>query len=229
MYEYGWRHDDFASIAINAYSNAARAGLAQGPPPSLDDYRAAPVVVDPLCSLDYALWVESAVAVILCSSEHVGRCAGKPVTVTGAAVATDARDLAQRADILWLKAVERSAADAYRQAGRRPQDMDLFEPTDDATIMAALSLEASGFARKGESLSLASDGAIMIGGARPMSTLGGLLGRGKADACRLVLVADVVRQLRGEGGANQVDGAHIGMAQIAGDDGSFAAAFILEA
>ncbi|MBN1965128.1 MAG: thiolase domain-containing protein, partial [Anaerolineae bacterium] len=89
------------------------------------------------------------------------------------------------------------------------------------SIMAALSLEAAGFAPRGQGTRLAEDGEIAIGGRVPISTMGGLKARGHpVGATGVYEIVDVATQLRGEAGANQVKDAAIGMTQNIGGTGA---------
>ena len=145
------------------------------------------------------------------------------------AVGTDTVALHDRRDPLVLDGAVLSAGRAYRQAGVGPGDIDLFELHDAFGIMAALSLEATGFAKKGKGVQLALDGAIAIDGQVPISTMGGLKARGNpTGATGVYQVVEVALQLRGEAGANQVSGARIGMAQNVGGSGATAITHILE-
>ena len=84
------------------------------------------------------------------------------------------------------------------QAGVTHADIDLFELHDSTTIMAALSLEAAGFAAPGEGWMLARDGEIARDGSIPISTFGGLKARGNpAGATGVYQIVEVARQLRG--------------------------------
>jgi acetyl-CoA acetyltransferase len=122
---------------------------------------------------------------------------------------------------LWLRAAERSARQAYAQAGVGPEDIDVFELHDAFTIMSALSLEACGFAERGQGPRLALEGEIQIGGRIPICTRGGLKARGHpVGATGVYQIVEVVQQLRGEAGATQVEGAKIGMTQNIGGSGS---------
>ena len=87
--------------------------------------------------------------------------------------------------------------------------------------MAALSLEACGFAERGQAPRLALEGEIRPSGRIPISTRGGLKARGHpVGATGMYQLVEVVQQLRGEAGETQVEGAHIGMAQNIGGSGS---------
>jgi len=75
---------------------------------------------------------------------------------------------------------------------------------------------------------LGADGAIAIGGRLPISTLGGLLGRGDAGAASaLYQVVEAVLQLRGQAGAGQVQGARRVLVQSMTGSGACAATHIL--
>jgi len=87
--------------------------------------------------------------------------------------------------------------------------------------MAALSLEASGFAERGQGPRLALENEIGLKGRIPVATLGGLKARGHpVGATGIYQLVEVVRQLRGQAGGSQVEGARWGMAQNIGGSGS---------
>jgi acetyl-CoA C-acetyltransferase len=136
--------------------------------------------------------------------------------------------LHDRKDILRLAAAANSASRAMEQAGVTPEEIDLFELHDSFTVMAALSLEASGFAERGQGWQLARDGEIGLDGRIPISTFGGLKARGNPiGATGVFQVVEVAQQLRGQAEANQVDGAKMGMAQNLGTTGATAVTHVL--
>ena len=96
--------------------------------------------------------------------------------------------------------------------------------------MAALSLEACGFAEAGQGVRLGLDGVILPSGRLPVATHGGLKARGHpVGATGVYQIVEVVRQLRGEAGDNQIDRARIGMAQNIGGSGATILTHILRA
>jgi len=114
-------------------------------------------------------------------------------------------------------------------AGVGPKDIDIFELHDAFSIMAALSLEACGFAERGQGVRLGLEGQISTSGRIPICTRGGLKARGHpVGATGVYQIVEVVQQLRGECGATQVDGARIGMAQNIGGSGSTILTHILQ-
>ncbi len=224
MYEYGWQHHHFAPFSINAHANAVHNPYARFQKEiSESDYQKAAYVADPINILDASPMGDGAAAVILVPAEKVRQQNNgkKPVRVVASAAATDTIAVHSRRDPLFLRAAQLSAQQAYQQAGIEPQDLDLFELHDAFSIMAALSLEATGFAERGQGPRLALDGEIRPGGRIPVATLGGLKARGHpVGATGVYQIVEVVRQLRGEAGPAQIAGAKIGMAQNIGGSGS---------
>lgn len=223
MQEYGWKHEHFAPFSINAHANASGNPNARFRSPiTTADFLKAPMIADPITIMDASPMGDGAAALVLVPMETARQNGNKPIVrVVGSGAATDSISLHSRNDALWLKAAELSSAQAYNQAGITPEDIDLFELHDAFTIMAALSLEACGFAERGQGVRLALDGDILPHGRIPIATLGGLKARGHpVGATGLYQLGEVVQQLRGQAGKSQVPGAHIGMTQNIGGSGS---------
>jgi acetyl-CoA C-acetyltransferase len=131
---------------------------------------------------------------------------------------------------MMLDAVTLSTQKAFAQARVAHADIDLFEVHDAFSIMAALSLEAAGFARPGQAVQMARDGEIAIGGRLPIATMGGLKSRGHpVGATGVYQIVEVVAQLTDMAGVNQVKDANIGMAQNIGGSGATVITHILGA
>jgi len=167
---------------------------------------------------------------VLVPAESVRRNGRPVISLAGSASATDSVAVHGRRDPLWLAAGAESARKAYAQAGVGPAGIDVFELHDAFSIMAALSLEACGFAERGQGPRLALEGQIGPGGRVPVATRGGLKARGHpVGATGVYQVVEVVEQLRGEAGATQVPGARVGMAQNIGGSGATIITHILKA
>lgn len=222
MHEFGWKKDDFAPFSINAHANAVHNPNARFQEPiSEKDYARAGMISDPINLLDASPTGDGAAALVLVPAEMVARGQVPLITVVGSAAATDTITVMERKDPLLLSAAQKTAHEAYKQAGIGPDDIDVFESHDAFTIMAALSLEASGFAERGQALRLALDGEIRPTGRIPVATRGGLKARGHpVGATGIYQLVEVVQQLRGEAGETQVAGARYGMAQNIGGSGS---------
>lgn len=230
MHEYGVEVSDFAGFSVNAHANGALNPLAMYRNRlRAERFAAAPVVADPVSLFDAAPGGDGAAAIIVTRSERAEDMVPKPVHIAGSAIATDSLSLADRKNPLFLRASAESARKAMAQAGVTHADIDLFELHDSTTIMAALSLEAAGFAAPGEGWMLARDGEIARDGSIPISTFGGLKARGNpAGATGVYQIVEVARQLRGQAFDNQIDGVTVGMTQNIGGSGATAVTHVLK-
>ena len=220
MYEFGWKHEDFAQFSINAHANAMHNPYARlHEKISIDKFEKSSMVATPINLLDASPIGDGAAAMVIVPAEKVMR---KPrIVVAASAVATDTIAVHSRKDPMFLQAAYASSKHAYEMAGLTPADINVFELHDAFSIMAALSLEASGFAERGQGVKLALDNEISPKGRVPVCTRGGLKARGHpVGATGVYQLVEVVQQLRGECGHTQVDGAKIGMAQNIGGSGA---------
>jgi len=230
LYEYKWKHADFAPFSINAHENAMNNPNARlHDRISAADYRKARMIADPINLLDASPTGDGAAALVLVPLESLPSNGMPHIVIAGSASATDSIAIHDRKDGLWLSAAYTSARKAYGQAGVPPDDIDLFELHDAFSIMGALSLEACGFAERGQGPRLALDGEICPQGRIPIATRGGLKARGHpVGATGVYQILEIVQQLRGEAGENQIPDARIGMAQNIGGSGSNIVTHILK-
>ncbi len=228
LHEYGYQRTDFANFALVAHRNAQTNPYAMFRRAiSYQDYCQAKMIASPVSLLDSSGISDGAAAVVLAS----GRLGRKEpcIRIAGSALATDSVGLSARRNPLWLQAVRDSAFRAYAQAGIGPEDVDLFELHDAFSIMAALSLEASGFAPPGEGVRLAMENEISLNGRIPISTFGGLKARGHpVGATGIYQVVEAVLQLRNQAGPNQVADCRLAMTQNIGGSGASVTTHILE-
>jgi acetyl-CoA C-acetyltransferase len=223
MHEYGWKHADFAPFSINAHANALHNPNARlHMKISLEQFERSNMVATPINLLDASPIGDGAAAVILVPAEKVMSVLGRPrIVLSGSGAATDTIAVHSRKDPLFLSAAYTSAKRAYDMAGVAPKDIDLFELHDAFSIMSALSLEACGFAERGQGPRLGLDNEIRPEGRLPVCTRGGLKARGHpVGATGMYQIVEVVQQLRSECGPTQVDGAKIGMTQNIGGSGA---------
>ncbi|HNH27026.1 MAG TPA: thiolase domain-containing protein [Anaerolineales bacterium] len=220
MHEFGWKHEDFAPFSINAHANAMHNPYARlHEKVSVEKFEKSSMVATPINLLDASPVGDGAAAVIIVPADKVMRQPKVVVAASGAA--TDTIAVHSRKDPMFLNASYLSSQQAYKMAGITPEDIDVFELHDAFSIMAALSLEATGFAERGQGVRLGLENQIGIKGKIPVCTRGGLKARGHpVGATGMYQIVEVAQQLRGECGATQVDGAVIGMAQNIGGSGA---------
>ena len=242
----------FAGFPLTAHANGAcnPQAMFQKPIPA-EAYHRAGMVSEPLNMFDVAPTADGAAALILTRPELLPPDFPQPlVRIAGSGVATDTLALHDRPDPLILHAARLSVERACQKARITPLQVDLFELYDAYSIYAALSLEAAGFAERGQGWRLAQaggardDGArdggnnqggaqpapISLGGSLPISTLGGLKARGNPGGATGVYQAvEAVLQLRGQAGQNQIPGARRALIQCLGGPASTAITHVLEA
>jgi len=230
MHEHGYSHQDFAPFAVNAHKNAVNNPYAMFRfPVKAERFATAKMICDPINLLDSSPICDGAAAVVLAPADMARSLNTAPIRIAASAVGTDSLAVHDRRDPMVLDGAIISTRRAYEQAGVGPKDIDLFELHDAFSVMAALSLEGAGFAEKGQGLRLALDGEIGIDGRVPVTTMGGLKARGHpVGATGIYQIVEVVQQLRGLAGKNQVKDARLGMAQNIGGSGATVVTHILE-
>ncbi len=232
MHEFGWKHADFAPFSINAHANAMHNPYARlHQKLTVDQFEKSSMVATPINLMDASPIGDGAAAVIIVPAEKVTSLGNRPrITVAGSAAATDSIAVHSRKDPLFLSAAYASSKRAYEMANVTLEDIDVFELHDAFSIMTALSLEACGFAERGQGVRLGLDNEISPHGRVPVCTRGGLKARGHpVGATGMYQIVEVVQQLRGECEKTQVDGAKIGMAQNIGGSGATIITHILKA
>jgi len=232
MHEYGWKHTDFAPFSINAHANALHNPFARlHQKINVEQFEKSSMVSTPINLMDASPIGDGAAAAIIVPAEKVMSVAGRPkITVAGSASATDSIAVHSRKEPLFLSAAYESSKRAYEMANVTPEDIDVFELHDAFSIMAALSLEACGFAERGQGVRLGLDNEISPNGRVPVCTRGGLKARGHpVGATGMYQIMEVVQQLRGECDKTQVADAKVGMAQNIGGSGATILTHILKA
>lgn len=226
---YGVRYEDFANFAVNAHRNAVNNPYALfRDPVDEETVLSSRLISPPLRLYDCSPICDGAAAVILCPVDRARSFHHTPVRILASAVATDLFAVQDRPDPLAMEAARRASARAYQQAGITPKDVDFFELHDAFSIMACLLLEARGFAERGQGWRMAAEGEIFREGRLPISTMGGLKARGHPiGASALYQVAEIVLQMRGQAGPNQLARADIAMTDSVGGAGTTVLTHIL--
>lgn len=231
IHEYNPPRESFGEFALTAHTNGA------GNPNAFfrkaikkETYASAGMISDPLNLFDMGPYCDGAAAVLIAARELVPANLLHPmVRVAGSSVVIDTLALHDRPDPLAFEAVRKSVERACRQAGIKPGDVDLFEVCDSFSIYALLSLEAAGFAKRGEGWKLAQSGDLALTGSLPVLTMGGCKARGNPiGAVGVYQAVEAALQLRGEAGVNQVSAARLALIQSLGGPASTAATHVLE-
>ncbi len=227
LHEGSCTQKDLAAFCVNAQKNGVGNEYAMFRRETTAEFiLKSPVVADPIRALECPPVCDGSASVVLAPLEEV-EC-DTPVLITGSAAATDTIGLDNRKDPLVFNSVKESTRKALAMAGKTLEGIDFYEPHDLFPIVAALSLEASGFARKGEGALLARNGDIALDGKIPITTMGGCKARGDPGGASSVYQAvEAVLQLRQKAGANQIE-CEAGMIQCIGGTAATAITHVLE-
>lgn len=223
---YGATDADLAAVALVTRRHALLNDNAQmRKPMTLEDYRASRLISSPLRLLDCSLVSDGGGALILTRAGRAPQGRGRGVAIRAIGMKTTHNSVALMPDIAGL-GMAAAGADAFDAAGMGPEDIQVANLHDAFTISVLVSLEALGFARPGEGGALVRSGAMDLGGRWPLNPHGGLLSQ--AHIGGMLHITEAVRQLRGEAGRRQVEGAR--RALVSGNGGIFSVcgAMILE-
>lgn len=202
-HEFGDCADALRNIALSNRANAALNPTAVFQQPlSPEDYDSARLIAEPLRLFDYCMVNDGAVALIV--SHTPAANAGRAIAIGG--IASSARQGPHySAQDFYFQQSQDAARDMFAMAGITPKDIDLVQIYDNYTPSVLFALEGFGFTQRGEAAGFISDGHIARSGSLPLNTSGGHTSEAYMQGMNLV--AEAVRQLRGEAGDRQVLGA----------------------
>jgi acetyl-CoA acetyltransferase len=216
MAEYGTTSEQLAQIAVSTREWAALNPKARFQDPiTIDDVLNSPMQSSPLHLLDCCLVTDGAGAFVMTSAERAKDLRKPPVYVLGASTAHDHQMISQMPD-LGTTAGAISGPRAFEMAGLKPGDVDVLMGYDSFTITQLLHLEDLGFCEKGEGGPFVMDGKLGPGGSLPTNTNGGGLSYTHPGMYGMFLLVEATRQLRGECGPRQVEGADVAVAHGSG-------------
>ena len=208
--EYGAPIEAIAQVSVKAHDNAALNPYAQYKKTfSLAEVLESRLIADPLTLYQCCPTSEGGSAAVLCARDSVKHFAAdnmRSISVAAAALTSGVYS-SKGSDHPALNPYrgEEAGRQAYEMAGIGPEDVEVIQIHDAATIGEIQQLEALAIVPKGEGWVGAQLGRTEIGGDIPTNTDGGLLAMGHPfGASGIRMIHELVTQLRGEAGARQV-------------------------
>jgi acetyl-CoA acetyltransferase len=159
---------------------------------------------------DICLVTDGGGAIVLVRADRARSLKHTPVYVLGSGQSITHASITSMPVLTHTGAIE-SGAQAYRAAGAKASDVKVLALYDAFTINTILFLEDLGFCPKGEGGRFVEGGRIAPKGALAVNTNGGGLSYCHPGMYGLFLLIEAVRQLRGECGARQVNGADLAL------------------
>ncbi len=211
-----------ATIRNTGSRNPAAVMYGRGPYTAADVLEAPPIA-EPFTRLELCLANEGAAAMVLTSLDRARDCRKGAVRVLGGGAEWRRQqyvDPPRYEEVGMIGAG--AAARAFGMAGLRPADVDLLEIYDVTSFEVIRQLEALGFCGEGEGADFATEVGLGIDGGLPTCTDGGVLSFSHIGwGAPTLKVVQAVRQLRGECGELQVEGAEVALAAGAGSGAQY--------
>lgn len=223
MHQYGTTREQLSMVSVKNHKYGAMNPYAHlRKEITLEEAMKSVMVCHPLNLYDCCLISDGAAAAILASEGKAKEITDTPVWIVGLGAASDSMMIAERESLTGLKATRLAAEQAYKMAGIKPEDVDVAVVHDCFTIAEIMAYEDLGFCKKGEGGRFIEEGQSYIGGKIPVNIDGGLKSKGHPlGATGVSMTVEITRQLRGEAGKRQVEGAEIGLSHNIGETGQY--------
>lgn len=222
MYETGATEEHFARAVVRNRKNAAGSRVAAFQKPvTVEEVLASRPLSTPIKRLDSSITMDGAAAVVLASAEIAKDIPKQPIYLLGWGQGHDSACIVPvdgcSKSITRFPATRQAAAEAFAMSGLRPGDIsvaEIYAPFSPHELMLP---EEIGWFERGEMVEAITRGDTEIGGRIPINTDGGLLSRGHPwTVTPFYEVINLVWQLRGEAGVNQVPDARYGLMHCEG-------------
>ncbi len=223
MAEFGTTTEMLSSVGVKNHHYGAKNPQAHiQKEVSLEEAMGAVHIASPLNLYDCSLISDGAASVLITRESLASQWTDTPMYVKGMGSGSDTMQIARRRTLTGLDGAKRAAKVAYDMSGLTPADIDVAEVHDCFTIAELMALEDLGFYAAGESGSAVLDQQTYIGGKIPTNVDGGLKAKGHPlGATGVSQAVEIRKQLLGEAGARQIDGAEIGLSHNVGQTGQF--------
>ena len=223
MHQYGTTREQLSMVsvknhmygAMNPYAHIQKAI-------TLEEAMKSSMICYPLNLYDCCLISDGAAAVVLANEEKAKKISDTPIWLTGLGAASDTMMISERETLTELRATKIAVEKAYGMAGITSREVDVAVVHDCFTIAEIMAYEDLGFCKKGKGGKFIEEKQSYIGGKTPVNTDGGLKSKGHPlGATGVSMTIEITKQLRGEAGKRQVNGAEIGLSHNVGQIGQY--------
>ncbi|HEU5226299.1 MAG TPA: acetyl-CoA acetyltransferase, partial [Ktedonobacteraceae bacterium] len=209
MHQYGTTSEQLAEIAVVTRRHAGLNPLAMYREPiTVQDVLNSRMIADPLHLFDCCVVSDGGASILVTTEERARDLKQKPIFVLGSCECHTHAHISQMPDLTVTPAAI-TGPRAFAEAGITPQNIDMAMIYDSFTITVLLLLEDLGFCKKGEGGAFVQNGRIALGGELPINTDGGGLSSNHPGMRGIFLITEATRQLRGQCGPRQVEGAKL--------------------
>lgn len=226
--------DTGIKVAVKDRLHGARNPLShlQMPEITMKEVEESPMLWDPIRFLESCPSSDGACAMVICDEGLAKDSPKPPVWIRGNAMRSEPTMYAGREEVS-PQAGRDCAADVYAQAGIKDprKDLDCAEVYVPFSWYEPMWLENLGFAEEGKGWELTMSGATSLdeGGDIPWNCSGGVLSSNPIGASGMIRFAEAARQVRGDAGEHQVDGARTALGHAYGGGAQFYAMWVVSA
>ena len=202
---YGTTSEQLGHVGMTFRNHAAlNPNAVMRKPFSIADHQASRYITEPLRLLDYCIINDGAVALIMTTADRAKDMKQKPAYVSAIARADTYEDSSfyTPPNDFWYDALQDISGRVYKGAGISQSDVDGLMIYDNFSPTVLFSLEGMGFCPRGEGGRFVSEGHLALGRRLPTNTNGGHLSESYMQGW--ALIAEAVRQVRGECGERQI-------------------------
>lgn len=223
MSKFGTSSEQMAAVAVkNHYYGAMNKKAMFQKEITIEKALESRMIASPLRLFDCCANADGAAALVVANEEKAKQLSDTPVWIEGLGAATAPFSLLTRPELSNLSSAVEASRRAYLQSKIEPGKIDVAAVHDCFTIAEIMAYEDLGFTERGEGGKFVEEGETYIGGKIPINVDGGLKAKGHpVGATGASQVVGVVKQLRGEAGKSQVDGAEIGLTHNVGGHGQY--------
>ena len=223
MHEYGTKPEHLAMVAVKNHEYGAMNPKALFQKAiTLEKAMSSEMVAYPLRLYDCCANADGAACVILANEEKAKKISDTPIWIEAAATASAPMSILRRETLTSLPSAVEASRQAYKMARIEPKDVDVADVHDCFTIAEIMAYEDLGFTEKGKGGKFIEEGQSKIGGKVPINVDGGLKSKGHpVGATGVSMAVEMVKQLRGEAGKRQINGAEIGLTHNVGGIGQY--------
>ncbi len=230
MREFSPTRESIAKVAVKNHHNGSLNPYAHFQADvSLEKVMTSKVIADPLRIFEYCPVSDGAVSLLVTSDENASTLGNKAARIIGTGASSGVSSITSRESLVSIDSVRESAKKAFKSAGKKPEDMDIAELHDMASILEIVESEDVGFFRKGEGWKALETGETSIDGRLPINTSGGLNSKGHPiGASGVAQSAEVYLQLTGQAGKRQVKNVSTGFSVSMAGFGNNSTSFVYE-
>jgi acetyl-CoA C-acetyltransferase len=223
MFEFGTSREHLSAVAVkNHHYGAQNPNATFQKEVPLEKAMGSRPVATPLNLFDCCTNADGAACLVIASKEKARKITDTPIWLKGIGASSAPMSVLRRESLTHLPTAVDASKQAYKQSGYTPNDIQVADVHDCFTIAEIMAYEDLGFCKKGEGGKLIEEKQTYKDGKFPVNLDGGLKAKGHpVGATGTSMAVEIVKQLRGDAGKRQVEGAEVGLMHNVGGIGQY--------